>query len=244
MALSAALIDWQGIFQQNLRRRRKRKRAKPELLRLEMALCLSLSCLQPDRTMQAKGLIIHDADADWTTINDEDEEEAPLVVPRSKQLSTEEAFRSKFKSLGDDGNNGTSAGAAGSRKRIRHDSPDNSPPRGRVRHDSPDKSPPRRGRVRHDSPDNSPPRRGRVTRNSPDNSPPRRGRRVSQSPPRRGRAGATDSSPPRRGRAADSSPPRQRASGAGDSSPPRRPVGGLLTAATVREEALRKQVND
>lgn len=142
---------------------------------------------------------------------------------------------------------------------------DLSPPRNR----SPpgeDLSPPRRRRLDSDD-DLSPPRR---PVNDADLSPPRRGRHDSPSPPRRPQAHASsdDLSPPRnrsrrhdspspirRDSDADLSPPRKRAKRNDTPSPPRgdrvapkpttapaNPIGGLVMASDVVEEArARKQ---
>ncbi|EDV22405.1 uncharacterized protein TRIADDRAFT_28663 [Trichoplax adhaerens] len=98
-------------------------------------------------------------------------------------------------------------------KTLQRDSPDLSPPR-KGYHDSPDRSPPRR-KERHGSPELSPPRR-KGRHDSSDLSPPRRkGRHDSPDlslPLRKGHYDAPDLSPPRRrGRhdSPDLSPPRR-----------------------------------
>ncbi|KAL3971081.1 cohesin complex subunit SA-1/2 [Sarotherodon galilaeus] len=202
------------------------------------------------RKVPEKGLKIVDDDIDWkqmvtqqTEIEEEDEEEAPVIAEviddRPEEVKQMEVFRTsnRWKVIGVDQNDDTEEGngkehqntEAGSLSRGRHDSPElSSKRRGRdspvkkTRHDSPDVSPPRRRR--HDSPDISPPRKSR--KDSPDVSPPRRRRHDSRdiSPPRKSRKDSPDVSPPRRRRhdSRDISPPRKSWKDSPDVSPPRR----------------------
>ncbi|KAJ0062038.1 hypothetical protein NL108_015261 [Boleophthalmus pectinirostris] len=212
--------------------------------------------------VQGKGLKIVDDDIDWRQIakeakekeeEEEEDEEAPVIAEvideRPEEIKRLEVFRSsnRWKIIGADENEGdedgnenkTETSESAALGRIRHDSPDISPPR-RVRHDSPDISPPRRNR--HDSPYASPPRRNR--HDSPDISPSRRSRRdysSSQkhspknhrsSPGRKRHDSDSDQSPPRKkpvmreASDSDQSPPRRRSRARQDSdsdqSPPRK----------------------
>uniref|UniRef100_A0A3P9PUG7 BUD13 homolog n=1 Tax=Poecilia reticulata TaxID=8081 RepID=A0A3P9PUG7_POERE len=133
------------------------------------------------RKVPERGLKIVDDDIDWRqmvkeqTEVEEDEEEAPVIAEfideRPDEVKQLEVFRTsnRWKVIGgnfeDKGSEHTDPVVS---SKIRHDSPDASPPR-RIRHDSPDASPPRKGR--HDSPDASPPRKTR--HDSPEVSPPR-----------------------------------------------------------------------
>uniref|UniRef100_A0A8C7ALL6 BUD13 homolog n=1 Tax=Neovison vison TaxID=452646 RepID=A0A8C7ALL6_NEOVI len=163
-----------------------------------------------------KGMRIVDDDVSWTSISttkpekddDDDDGDLPVVAEfvdeRPEEVKQMEAFRSSAKW-----------------KRVRHDTPDSSPPR-RVRHDTPDSSPPRR--VRHDTPDPSPPRRAHHA--SLDPSPLRKKARhdtPDPSLPRKAHHSSSDSSFPRRGR--NSSP---------DTSQPRRTLDSLDTSQLRR----------
>ncbi|XP_026037810.1 BUD13 homolog isoform X2 [Astatotilapia calliptera] len=189
------------------------------------------------RKVPEKGLKIVDDDIDWkqmvtqqTEIEEEDEEEAPVIAEviddRPEEVKQMEVFRTsnRWKVIGVDQNDDTEEGngkehqstEAGSLSRGLHDSPElSSKRRGqdspvkKTRHDSPDISPPKRSRKY--SPDVSPHR----TRHhdSPDVSHPRRRHHDSPdvSPPKRRRHDSPDVSPPRRRRhdSPDLSPPRQ-----------------------------------
>ncbi|NWX67790.1 BUD13 protein, partial [Alca torda] len=195
------------------------------------------------------GMRIVDDDVSWNSIaavpekeEEEDEGDMPVVAEfideRPDEVKLMEEFRTnaKWKLLGDQNEDSQSSdvSAQSTMRRLRHNSPDKSPPR-KQRHDSPDPSPPRRERnnsanllpprrQRHDSPDLSLPRKKR--HDSPDLSPPRRQRHDSPdlSPPRRQRHDSPDLSPPRRQRhdSPDLSPPRRKRHDSPDLSPPRR----------------------
>uniref|UniRef100_A0A8C7AFU0 BUD13 homolog n=1 Tax=Neovison vison TaxID=452646 RepID=A0A8C7AFU0_NEOVI len=116
--------------------------------------------------------------------------------------------------------------------RVRHDTPDSSPPR-RVRHDTPDSSPPRR--VRHDTPDPSPPRRAHHA--SLDPSPLRKHHRHSSGvSPRKARHDTPDPSLPRKAHhsSSDSSFPRRGRNSSPDTSQPRRTLDSLDTSQLRR----------
>ncbi|XP_026037809.1 BUD13 homolog isoform X1 [Astatotilapia calliptera] len=205
------------------------------------------------RKVPEKGLKIVDDDIDWkqmvtqqTEIEEEDEEEAPVIAEviddRPEEVKQMEVFRTsnRWKVIGVDQNDDTEEGngkehqstEAGSLSRGLHDSPElSSKRRGqdspvkKTRHDSPDVSPLRRRR--HDSPDISPPKRSR--KYSPDVSPHRTRHHDSPdvSHPRRRHHDSPDVSPPKRRRhdSPDVSPPRRRRHDSPDLSPPRQCSG-------------------